>query len=419
MTAAPGRVTFREVFGVAEFRAMWFGELLSIAGDQLARVALSVLVYASTQSATLTGLTYALTFFPSLLGGIFLTGIADRFSRRTVMVAVDSARACLILLVAIPGLPFWVLCVLVGGVSLLNPPFKASQLALLPQVLEGDRFVVGMGIRSMTVQSAQLLGFAGGGALLIALDPRLALVLDAATFVLSALFIRFGVKARPAAASGEKRKPFLASLSAGGKVGFATTTLRSLMLFTWVAGLMPVYEGIAAPYVASSGGGPEVIGLLLAADPVGSVIFTFIYTRWVPAEVRPKLIGPLTALAAIPLLLCFLQPGPVASIILFVISGGFGTIALLQATASLTVAVPDESRAQTMGLSNTGLTTTMGVVPLIGGVIADHLTAQTTVGIFGLAGILITIPLTIMWQRALAGPAAQGTAKEATRAEHA
>ncbi|MEV8606925.1 MFS transporter [Amycolatopsis sp. NPDC051373] len=419
MTAAPGRVTFREVFGVAEFRAMWFGELLSIAGDQLARVALSVLVYATTQSATLTGLTYALTFFPSLLGGIFLTGIADRFSRRTVMVAVDFARAALILLVAIPGLPFWVLCVLVGCVSLLNPPFKASQLALLPQVLEGDRFVVGMGIRSMTVQSAQLLGFAGGGALLLAVDPRLALVLDAGTFVLSALFVRFGVKPRPAAATGEKRKPFLASLSAGGKVGFASSALRSLMLFTWLAGLMPVYEGIAAPYVASSGGGPEVIGLLLAADPVGSVIFTFIYTRWVPAEVRPKLIGPMTALAAIPLLLCFLQPGPVASIILFVISGGFGTIALLQATASLTVAVPDETRAQTMGLSNTGLTTTMGVVPLIGGVIADHLTAQTTVGIFGFVGLLITIPLTIMWQRTFTGRTSEGTAKEATRAEHA
>ncbi|HWD04695.1 MAG TPA: MFS transporter [Amycolatopsis sp.] len=419
MTAAPGRVTFREVFGVAEFRAMWLGELLSIAGDQLARVALSVLVYANTQSATLTGLTYALTFFPSLLGGIFLTGIADRFARRTVMVTVDLMRTALILLVAIPGLPFWALCVLVGCVSLLNPPFKAAQLALLPQVLEGDRFVVGMGIRSMTVQTAQLVGFAGGGALLLAVDPRLALIIDAGTFVLSALFVRFGVKARPAAASGEQRKPFFASLSAGGRAGFATSALRSLMLFTWLAGLMPVYEGIAAPYAASTGGGSEIIGLLLAADPVGSVIFTFIYTRWVPAETRPKLIGPLTALAAVPLLACFLQPGPVVSIILFIVSGGFGTIALLQATASLTVAVPDVSRAQTMGLSNTGLTTTMGVVPLIGGVLADHLTAQTTVGIFGLAGLLITIPLTIMWQRNFAGGTAEPTAKEATRAEHA
>ena len=420
MTTAPDRVTYREVFGVAEFRAMWFGELLSIAGDQLARVALSVLVYANTQSAALTGLTYALTFFPSLLGGIFLTGFADRFPRRTVMVAVDSIRAVLILCVAIPGLPFWALCVLVGGVSLLNPPFKAAQLALLPQVLEGDRFVVGMGIRSMTVQSAQLLGFAGGGALLMALDARLALTLDAATFVISALCLRFGLKTRAAAASGEKRKPFFASLGAGGKIAFASSAMRSLMIFTWLAGLMPVYEGIAAPYVASTGGGKLMLGLLLAADPIGSVLFTFAYTRWVPAEIRPKLIAPLTALAAIPLMVCFLQPGAVVSLILFVISGGFGTIALLQATASLTVAVPDESRAQTMGLSNTGLTTTMGVTPLVGGVLADHVSVQTTVGIFGLAGLLLTIPLGIAWHRAESGgtedPAGH---QEGARAEHA
>jgi len=419
MTTAPDRVTYREVFGVAEFRAMWFGELLSIAGDQLARVALSVLVFTNTHSATLTGLTYALTFFPSLLGGIFLTGFADRFPRRTVMVVVDSIRACLILAVAIPGLPFWSLCVLVGGVSLLNPPFKAAQLAILPQVLEGDRFVVGMGLRSMTVQSAQLLGFAGGGALLATLDTRVALSLDAATFVISALCLRFGLKQRPAAASGEKRKPFFASLSAGGKIAFSSSAMRSLVIFTWLAGLMPVYEGIAAPYAEATGGGKLMLGLLLAADPIGSVIFTFAYTRWVPAEIRPKLIAPLTALATVPLLVCFLQPGGVVSLILFVVSGGFGTVALLQATASLTIAVPDKSRAQTMGLSNTGLTTVLGITPLIGGVLADHVSVQTTVGIFGLAGLLITIPIAIAWHRAGSGGTEEPAKKEGARAEHA
>jgi predicted MFS family arabinose efflux permease len=419
MAAPPARVTFGEVFGIAEFRALWFAELLSMAGDQLARVALSVLVFTGTGSATLTGLTYALTFAPSLLGGVFLTGLADRFPRRSVMVAVDLGRAALIALVALPGMPFWVMCVLVGGVSLLNPPFKASQLALLPQVLEGDRFVVGMGIRSMTVQSAQLLGFAGGGALLLAVDARVALAIDAATFLLSAIFVRFGLRARPAAATGEKRKKFFTMISTGGSVAFRNAALCSLVLFTWLMGLLPVYEGIAAPYVAAAGGGSAAIGLLLAADPVGSVIGTFIYTRWVPARVRPRLIGPMSLLCAIPLLLCFLQPGPWVSIALFVVSGGFGTIALLQATASLTLGVPDETRAQTMGLSNTGLTTMLGISPLLGGLLADHVSPQTTVGIFGLAGIVMTLPLAFVWQRSLNRDAERGVDEEATRAEHA
>jgi MFS family permease len=419
MAAPPDRVTFREVFRVAEFRALWFAELLSIAGDQLARVALSVLVFAGTHSATLTGLTYALTYAPSLLGGIFLTGLADRFPRRGVMVGVDLARAALILLVAVPAMPFWALCVLVGCVSLLNPPFKASQLALLPQVLEGDRFVVGMGIRSMTVQSAQLVGFAGGGALLLALDPHLALVLDAVTFVLSATFVRFGVHGRPAAASPEKRGSFFSTLGNGGKVAFASSPLRTLVIFTWLMGLLPVYEGIAAPYVASSGGGTEAIGLLLAADPIGSVIATFIYTRWVPARLRPWLIGPLSALTAVPLLVCFLQPGPVISIALFIVSGGLGTVALLQATASLTLAVPDERRAQVMGLSNTGLTTMMGLSPLIGGVLADLVSAQTTVGLFGVAGLVLTVPLALVWHRSVTAEPGRWVEEEAARAEHA
>jgi MFS family permease len=417
MAAPRDRVTFREVFGIAEFRALWFGELLSIAGDQLARVALSILVFTGTNSATLTGLTYALTYAPSLLGGVFLTGFADRFPRRTVMVLVDVLRATLILLVAIPGVPFWLMCVLVGGVSLVNPPFKASQLALLPQVLEGDRFVVGMGIRSMTVQSAQLLGFAGGGALLIALDPHVALAIDAATFVLSALFIRLGVQARPAAASGEERKSFFATLGGGSRTAFASSPLRTLVLFTWLMGLLPVYEGIAAPYVSAAGGGPEAIGLLLAADPIGSVIATFVYTRWVPARVRPKLIGPLSGFCAVPLVLCFLNPGPIASIVLFIVSGGLGTVCLLQATASLTLAVPDAQRAQVMGLSNTGLTTMMGISPLIGGVLADQLSPHGTVGIFGVIGIVLTLPLAALWARA--GEPGRWVDKEATRAEHA
>ncbi|GAA1980197.1 MFS transporter [Amycolatopsis minnesotensis] len=399
MAEGSGRTTFKEVFGVAEFRAMWFGELLSVFGDQLARVALSVLVFRSTSSATLTGLTYALTFAPSLFGGIFLSGLADRFPRRTVMVAVDLTRTLLIAAVAIPGLPFWAMALLVAGVSLLNPPFKAAQLALLPQVLTGDRFVVGMGIRNMTIQSAQLIGFGGGGLLIATVDPHVALLIDAGTFVLSALVIRFGLGARPAATSKEQRKPFFSSIGQGGKLIFGNPTLRVLVLFTWVMGMLPVYEGLAAPYAASFGGGSQAVGLLLASDPLGSVIGVYLFTRWVPEPKRPKLTGLLSVLAAVPMLACFANPGIVASMALFILSGALGTVALMQATASLTLGVPDEQRAQAMGLSNTGLTTVIGISPLIGGLLADHVGASHTVGIFGVAGLVLTVPLALAWRK--------------------
>ncbi|WP_166640739.1 MFS transporter, partial [Amycolatopsis sp. SID8362] len=194
------KVGFGAVLAVAEFRAMWSAELLSICGDQLARVALAVLVFQRTGSAALTGLTYALTYVPSLLGGVLLAGVGDRRPRRDVMVAADLARAALVAVIAIPGVPLWVLCALVAVLTALGGPFKAAQQALLPTVLEGERYLVGMALRNVTIQGAQLAGFAGGGALIAALTPSTALALDAVTFVLSALLLVTGVRRRAAVA---------------------------------------------------------------------------------------------------------------------------------------------------------------------------------------------------------------------------
>ena len=46
------RAAFRDVFAVAEFRALWLAQILSVGGDQLARVALTFLVYDRTRSAS-------------------------------------------------------------------------------------------------------------------------------------------------------------------------------------------------------------------------------------------------------------------------------------------------------------------------------------------------------------------------------
>jgi hypothetical protein len=52
----------------------------------------AILVFQRTDSAALSGLTYALTFVPSFFGGILLAGV--RYPRRDVMVAADLVRVC-------------------------------------------------------------------------------------------------------------------------------------------------------------------------------------------------------------------------------------------------------------------------------------------------------------------------------------
>src|SRR3978361_2570218 len=98
---ASERVTFAAVLRVREFRVLWLADAQSAIGDQIARVALSVLVFERTESAVLTALAYALTFVPAMLGGVLLSGLADRLPRRPVMVGCDLIRAGLLACVAV------------------------------------------------------------------------------------------------------------------------------------------------------------------------------------------------------------------------------------------------------------------------------------------------------------------------------
>src|SRR3954469_20935460 len=123
------RVTFRDVLANREFRAMYFAQALSLTGDQLARIAVAVLVFAHSQSALLTAASYALSYLPWAIGGPLLSGDADRLPRRTGMVFCDVVRVGLVLLVAIPHLPTAALLVLVTVVATLEPPFVAARAA--------------------------------------------------------------------------------------------------------------------------------------------------------------------------------------------------------------------------------------------------------------------------------------------------
>ncbi|HEY1344994.1 MAG TPA: MFS transporter, partial [Streptosporangiaceae bacterium] len=163
--AARSPATFSEVFALGEFRALWLAQILSVSGDQLARVALTLLVFSQTQSSLLAAVTFAASVIPTALGGVALSGIADRLPRREVMIACDLGRAGLIAAMVLPGMPIAALVGLLFLVTLIGAPFSSARAALYPEILAGDRYVVGTAITLTTLQFAQVLGFAVAGLL--------------------------------------------------------------------------------------------------------------------------------------------------------------------------------------------------------------------------------------------------------------
>src|SRR6516225_7328582 len=125
------RATFRDVFAVREFRALWLSQILSAGGDRLALVALALLIYDRTRSPLLAAIAYAAGTLPYLVGALFLSGMADRFPRREVMVTCDVVRAALVAVMLVPRTPLDVLIVLLYAVTAFQAPFDAARSALL------------------------------------------------------------------------------------------------------------------------------------------------------------------------------------------------------------------------------------------------------------------------------------------------
>ncbi|MGE5290534.1 MAG: MFS transporter [Micromonosporaceae bacterium] len=401
MQAYGERARYRDVFAVPEFRVLWLAQLLSVAGDQLARVAMTVLVFQHTRSALWTAVTYSVTFLPWIIGGVALSGLADKLPRREVMIACDLIRAALVVAMITPGLALWAKVCLLFAVTLLDSPFKSARAAMYADILTGDRYVLATAVTQTTLQFGMVAGFALGGVVVAFLGAPTALGADAATFVLSALLILSGVRARPAAAARDDggRAPG-AEISAGVRLVFANRELRSLMLIGWLVAFYVVPQGLAAPYAAQSHEMPTAVaaGLIFAAGPFGTAVGAVVFGRLVEPRLRLSLMGPLAVAACASLVLCVMHPELLISLAIFTASGACAAYQLA-ANAAFVSAVPNHRRGQAFGLANGGMQVTQGIWFILAGAAAERMTPAMVIAISGGIGAALAVTLAVSWHR--------------------
>ncbi|MEU4740893.1 MFS transporter [Actinosynnema sp. NPDC023658] len=391
--------TIRALVGNREFRGMWIGSTVSTVGDQLAAVALSLLVFERTHSPAWTALTWSLTLFPPLVSGPLLGWVADRFPRRTVMVWCAWLQAALVGLMAVPGVPLWVMIVLLVVVLMISSPFLAAQEASLPHVLPEKRYDDGVALFGTSVDVAQMAGLAAAGFLVTNAGANVALAIDAATFVWVAILVQLSVKHRPAAdPRGTNRDP------EGPKGAFTLLVteprLRSLMGMRLLAGLAMVPEGLAVPLAADLGA-VWAVGLILAIEPAANVLGVAVLFRLVrdPAK-RERLIGPLAILSLAPLVMFALNPNLTWTIALLVIAGMAGAYHTPARSAWMRI-LPDAYRGRAYGIGRAALRSSQGGGMALAGVVA-HTVGSVTATIAGAGGIglLLATQATVAWRRA-------------------
>ncbi|MGK5683581.1 MFS transporter [Actinoplanes sp. URMC 104] len=379
--------TYRELFAYREFRYLYGGQVLSYLGDQVAAVAVAVLVFDRTESALLSAVAYASAWLPGVLGGPILSTYADRLPRRAVLIGCDLARAVLIALVTVPGLPLWAAIALLYLAHLFSPPFVAARAAVMPEVLPGEAYITGNGLSNITHQLSQLAGFVAGGVVVAAIGPVWSMLGNAATFALSAGLLAIGVARRPAALTGEAPQRLLAQSRAGVRYLLADPWLRTCLALVWVAsGFSFAPEAIAYPYAVSLGGGPAQAGLLLAAPSVGFLLGALALTRLLTPGTRDRLLRPAAVLSTVALVPALLAPGlPVVLVLLAVAGAGASFVVPLNALFVRRVA--PEFRGRAMGVASSGLLVCQGLGFLAaGGAVQAGLAPSTVVGLSGLLG---------------------------------
>jgi predicted MFS family arabinose efflux permease len=393
------RPTFRDVFRHSEFRALWVAYVLSMGGDRLALVALTLLVYDRSKSPLLAAITFAAGFLPYLFGGMFLSGLADRLPRRAVMVACDLVRCALVAAMLAPGVPLAAMIVLLYAVTLLQPPFDAARSATVRDVTDAGTYPLAMAVMGTTLRVVLVAGAAAGGLVTALAGARPALAADAATFAASALLVWSGTRPRPAVSAEAKPAP-LRQLAEGTRLVFGDPRLRMLIGVSWLAAFYEVPEGIAAPYAASLKGGAAAAGLILATSQLGAALVTPAFVRRVGPRTRLRWMGPMAVLCGAVLVTTLSHPGLAASMAIFAVSSCFAAYQVAANTAFME-RIPNEKRGQALGLANAGLVVGQGLGFALAGAAAAAVSPSAVVAVSGGLGALIACGIAIRSRKTL------------------
>jgi MFS family permease len=388
VTAQAQRVRYRDVLGVREFRGLLLSDGLSGVGDQVARIAVALLVLDRSGSAFAASATYACSYLTWLAGGPLLSALPDRLPRRRLMVVCDLLRMALVGTLAVPGTPLWAVFAVLLAVGLLAPPSDAARSALLADVLQGEPYVVANALTNAVGQAAQVAGFVLGGALVALIGVQGALLVDAGTFAVSALLLLALVREHVVVRAPAPPESAVREAVAGARLVRDSPRLRNLLAWGLLtAASVIAAEGLAVAIADQQGGGPLAAGILTASVPVGFLLGSFALLR-VPAARRESLFPGMVALTCVPLLATpFVDSIPL--IVALWVVAGVGNALQLVANSSFVQEVPAHLRGRAFGVAATLLMVLQGVVLLAAGALAELTEPRVPIAVLALLCLLL------------------------------
>lgn len=392
----------RAAFGTGDLRRLQFGWAASSVGSWAFMVVLAVYAY-DVGGASAVGVAALVRLLPAAFAAPITSLLADRSSRRDVMVWATLLRAASLALVATAvavGAPFALVLALGACFTIASTAIKPAQAALLPTLARTpEQLAAANAVWSGIDNAGFLIGAVLGGSLIAATSPELAFAVTAADFVLAALLIhRIPHDPRPAHREPLPGARLVREARSGLDTVRAEPRLRLLVSFlaatTFLEGAIDVLVVIAALELLDMGA--SGVGWLNAAWGVGGLLGGAIALGVLRRGRIARGLGGGCALAGLALGLIASWPRPGVAIALLIVLGvGYAWVEVAGLTLMQRL-VSDEVLARVFGVVESTYVASTG----LGSVLAP--VAVAALGIKGaLVAIAACLPLlaAVSWTR--------------------
>jgi MFS family permease len=370
---------------------------VSITGNVLTLLAIPWFVLQTTGSATRTGIAAAVSTLPVIVSAAFSGTLADRVGLRVTSIGSDLVSAAVVvsvpLLHATVGIAFWQLLALVFLRSFFATPGETARAALLPDLVEraGTTLERATSGYDAVSRGARMVGAPVAGVLIAALGAPNLLLLDAATFLLSASLVALLVPRPPRVERA--RGDYLADLRAGLAYLRAEGTVRSIVLICMVTNMLDAGFGAVFLPVHSKTvlGSPRAFGVIVGVSGGMALAGALLYGAVGARLPRRRTFVLSYVVCGIPRFVALALRAPLPALVgVSAVSGmASGPLNPLMDTV-LYERVPVEMRARVWGVVYAGCTAAMPLGAVTAGLLVARVGLVPALWAFGLVYLAVT-----------------------------
>jgi len=398
--------TYRRLMGNRNYVRVLSAGLGSTAGSAIAGICLIWIVYSATVSALDVGLLGVAFLAAAIPFSVFGGALADRYNRRRLMIVSDWTRAVAMgsvaLVLVLHGFDFPTILAAYFVVGAFTTVFNPAEQAIIPALVEAPLVASANGLVRSSRSALQFLGFSAAGVMIVTIGATFGIVVNAATFALSALLLT-GMRVASPGSGVSRPAPgaagYLSDIAGGFRWllaarGFLQLTI-SAMFFNFCANLVGTFLVI---FVAVALHGSALLYALLLAVDVGGLGLGSLLVgplraeRWAGrAWVVPY--GIMAGGAALAFSLIPTVPIALVGVFLVGLFGGFAGTAWLTAAQLL---VPSDMQGRYYGIDNLGSIAIIPVAQIGGAFLIDAYGVQqtyvVTAAIWVVVGLIFLIP---------------------------